>query len=382
MSRIEIGESAKDLIYLVSCAANSEKPDSQRCAAMDTEAVLKAAKLQMLSVAAACALEQAVALSPSWQNAKGSAVRRQILYEAARAEVLRELEKNGIWYLPLKGCVIKSLYPRPMMREMADNDVLCDAEKMAEIRDIMLRLGYTCESYEKDNHDVYEKNGLSFELHRSLFISLSSSVFTSYYGMVKDRLVRDEDKQYGYHMTDEDFYIHLISHMYKHYSHAGVGLRALLDVYIYNREKGSSLDRAYLETELKKLSLDGFERDMRPLAEKVFTLQPLSDEEQGELAYFIDSNCFGLSDTYFAHRLRNDDSRKAKAGYLFRRIFPDSDYLELSCPVVYRHRILYPFMVVYRAGKGLFTRPGKLFWEFKRVRNFRSEDFRGDHHTK
>ena len=312
MSRIEIGESAKDLIYLVSCAANSEKPDPQRCAAMDTEAVLKAAKLQMLSVAAACALEQAVALSPSWQNAKGSAVRRQILYEAARAEVLRELEKNGIWYLPLKGCVIKSLYPRPMMREMADNDVLCDAEKMAEIRDIMLRLGYTCESYE----------------------------------------IRDEDKQYGYHMTDEDFYIHLISHMYKHYSHAGVGLRALLDVYIYNREKGSSLDRAYLETELKKLSLDGFERDMRPLAEKVFTLQPLSDEEQGELAYFIDSNCFGLSDTYFAHRLRNDDSRKAKAGYLFRRIFPDSDY------------------------------PGKLFREFKRVRNFRSEDFRGDHHTK
>ena len=121
---------------------------------------------------------------------------------------------------------------------------------------------------------------------------------------------------------------------------------------------------------------------MRPLAEKVFTLQPLSDEEQGELAYFIDSNCFGFSDTYFAHRLRNDDSRKAKAGYLFKRIFPDSDYLELYCPVVYRHRILYPFMVVYRAGKGLFTRPGKLFREFKRVRNFRSEDFRGDHHTK
>ncbi|MBQ4193481.1 MAG: nucleotidyltransferase family protein, partial [Clostridia bacterium] len=85
-----------------------------------------------------------------------------ILFNAARDDVLRELERNGIWYLPLKGIILKNEYPISALREMSDNDILCDGEKMEQVRSVMISLGYKNTEFGKDNHDVYKKKQLSF----------------------------------------------------------------------------------------------------------------------------------------------------------------------------------------------------------------------------
>ena len=97
MSQNDNNANAKDLLYLVSCAVNEDKPSPERCAAMDMDAVLELAKHHMLSAAAAFALEKTMALPASWKDAKATAIRRLILFDSERARVTRALEENGIW---------------------------------------------------------------------------------------------------------------------------------------------------------------------------------------------------------------------------------------------------------------------------------------------
>ena len=62
-----------------------------------------------------------------------------------------------------------------------------------------------------------------------------------------------------YHFTPEDFYVYLVAHEYKHYVRGGTGLRSLLDVYVFLRRMGDSLDRDYIRRETDKLNITEFE---------------------------------------------------------------------------------------------------------------------------
>ena len=353
MNQSEEIKNSMDLIYLVSCAVNKITPDAQRCAEMDDAAVFSLANRHMLSAAAACALEKVMPLPQHWLNAKGNSKRRMVIYQVERTKILQQLDKCGIWYLPLKGIILKDMYPQAEMREMSDNDILCDATKMSEVRKIMNSLGFKCVEYGKMQHDVYHKKPLSFEMHSNLFNSVELPAAYSYYLTIKERLIKDDDNRCGYHMTDSDLYIYYINHMYKHFSIAGTGLRSLLDVYILNKTKGQSLDRDYLEGELDYFGIREYEAKTRILAEKVFSLQPLTDSDKEELAFFTNAGSYGTTTNLIANILENNDSEKAKLRYTLRRIFPDEDHLKLYEPVVYRHRVLYPFLVVYRPFRGL-----------------------------
>ncbi|MBQ2536909.1 MAG: nucleotidyltransferase family protein, partial [Ruminococcus sp.] len=121
MSQIEETKTAMDLIYLVSCAVNNVIPDAQRCGEMDDEAVYSLANRHMLSAAAAFALKKVMPLPNHWHNAIGNSMRRLVIYHAERSKILREFDERGIRYLPLKGIILKGIYPKPEMREMSDN---------------------------------------------------------------------------------------------------------------------------------------------------------------------------------------------------------------------------------------------------------------------
>lgn len=121
---------------------------------------------------------------------------------------------------------------------------------------------------------------------RTLFDKKEIPKFYSYYYNVKDRLVKDEGSEFGYHMTPDDSYIYLLCHMYKHYLYVGTGLRSLMDIYLFNKRYSDELDMEYISRELEKLELLKFEKNTRSFAEKVFTGQPLLQEEQKELDGF------------------------------------------------------------------------------------------------
>lgn len=88
-----------------------------------------------------------------------------------------------------------------------------------------------------------------------LFGSISNERICSYYRDVKNRLKTACGKQYELRFSDEDFYVYMIAHEYKHYSGGGTGLRSLLDTYVYCLKKGKTLDWDYISGEIEKLGI-------------------------------------------------------------------------------------------------------------------------------
>lgn len=369
-------KTTEDLLYLVSCAVNEKQPDAARCAAMDLPAVFELAHNQMLACTAAFALKRVMPLDAAWEAEQGNVMRRQILYRAEKNRVLQTLEDNGVWYMPLKGIVIRECYPNETMREMVDQDILFDAGKADLVRSLMESIGYTCEEFdvEAHAHDVYHKPPVyCFEMHRTLMNHYADYALFDYYRKKENLLKKDSGNRFGYHMSNEDFYIYLICHMFKHYAGAGIGLRALVDIRVYLRRYGDELDRAYLAEELAKLKLVGFESKMRGLACKIFSGQPLSEEEERELYGMAESDSHGSARHQMANRLGNRDSAGAKFRYVLNRVFPPPDSLRVLHPVVYRYKVLYPFFVIGRPVAGLVKHPKRLLREFGSLVRYKSD---------
>ena len=272
----------------------------------DYEALFLAAERHRLTAAACSALERTglMARCPlqtagRFQQKKVRSIRKTMLMDAERETLLDFFEKSGIWYLPLKGVVLNGLYPQYGTRQFADNDILFDGARWREVRDFMKSLGYNAESVGKGAHDAYHKPPIySFALHRRLFADGGSPFLTaaaSYYGDVKERLVKDAENRFGRHFRDEDFYVCFLAHSYDLWNGGGAGLRTVLDVYLYRRARGD-MEEGYIADELEKLGLTGFEALFRALGEKLFGSAPrpgFTREEQQALARLERSGVHG-----------------------------------------------------------------------------------------
>ncbi len=370
-----ISKNSEDFIYLLTCAVNGEVPDKTRCEQIDLDKLYKLASFHSLLSMTSFVLGQVIKLPENYFQAEKQAIRNQALYNIERSKILSEFEKNGIWYMPLKGIVLKDLYPKSSLREMVDNDILCDGSKMAEVKKIMESRGYYCKYYGKSHHDVYTKQPyLAFEMHSALFNEKKEKLYFSYYKNVREKLVKDENNSFGYHFTNEDFYIFLLCHFRMHYDMAGTGLRSLLDVYVFNKKYYDSLNLDYLSAELEKLKLKDFEQNVRSLSNKLYNGEKLNEDEQKSVEYYLSSGSRGTNINLIYSKLNFDDSKKAKRKYLFRRVFPSYDKLKEKNQALEKHKILYPAFLVFRPVKGVFSHPKKILREFKIIKNYKNEE--------
>lgn len=369
----DFSETARTLVYLLSCAVN------------DTECSLDGEKINLydlyllaknhgLCSVTAFALESAGIRERQFEQAKLKAKRKLGLFDIERTKLFERLNEAGIWYLPLKGIVLKDCYPRYGMREMTDNDILCDGSRMAEVRQVMESLGYRCESYGEWNHDIYQKPPvLEFEMHHSLFAENNTPVLAEYYAGVFERLVLQSGCEYAF--TDEDFYIYMLAHTYKHYSNYGTGLRSLLDIYVY-LSSHAKLDFDYIGKELEKLRIFEFEKRSRALALKLFRLRPLDEPDAELLSHYLYSTTYGSVQrgeyNQLTRELDGKDTKPAKAKYLFDRVFIRGPLLEKKYPFYSRHKFLLPLLYIYRPFKGLLKHPKKIAHEVGNVMKYRS----------
>ena len=369
----DYSKTARTLIYLLSCAV-SEKECELKSDEIDFDGLYSLAKRHSLCSAAAFALESAGINEPRFTQAKVKAKRKLALFDIERVKIYQKLNDAGIWFAPLKGIVLKDSYPRYGMREMSDNDILCDSSKMAEVREIMESLGFICSNYGEWHHDNYQKPPtLDFEMHHTLFQTDDSPAFQSYYLDVFDKLVHKSGCEYAF--KDEDFYIYILAHMYKHFSHNGTGLRSLLDIHVY-LQSHPDFDFDYIGRELEKLQLLDFAQRARGLAVKLFGLQKLSEEDLELLPMFLDSSLYGSVEqgeyNHLTRQLDGKDSKRVKIKYFFDRIFLHGESLERSYPFFARHKWLLPALYVYRLFKSLFTRPKGILRETKNVVKYHS----------
>ena len=258
---------AASLITLAAMAANQYNPDQLTIKSLDLDELYMVSKHHQMTAIAAYALASAGISDSRFIEDQAKAIRKNIILDNDRRDILAAFEDAHIWYMPLKGIVMKNYYPEIGMRQMSDNDILFDASRAEEVRNIMEGLGFTTIHFGEGHQDDYQKPPVShFEMHRMLFAPTADILFYEYYRDIEKKLI--VGKGYERYFSNEDFYIYMITHEYKHFTWNGTGLRSLLDTYVYLKKFRDTMDWNYIESEIRKLGVSEFEKKNRELAIK------------------------------------------------------------------------------------------------------------------
>ena len=263
---------------------------------------------------------------------------------AALKTLFHTFEAYGIDYLPLKGTILKPLYPKPELRAMGDSDILIRMEQYDRLVPIMQELGY-CFVKETD-HELHWKSGaLHVELHKRLIPSYNLD-YDAYYG---DGWQLAKNRQGHFcSMSDEDAFTYIFSHYAKHYRDGGIGCRHVTDLWVWRRTH-PDMDEGYIRGEMEKLQLDVFYGNTLRLMEVWF-----ADAEPDEVSSFMTeyiflSGNFGLKENHAlsggVKAMTNATSRKREwFNQLWYALFPGREIMQKQYPVLNRHPWLMPLL--------------------------------------
>lgn len=300
--------------------------------------------------------------------------KNQILDMVQQAEseaIIKDVTDAGIDILPLKGAVMKTLYPRPEFRQMGDLDYLVASEDIDKITPILENLGYDATDVGLDaSHDVYNKLPyMEVEVHRRLLPPTEENHWHT--DGIWERLVKDEDNHHLLHMTLEDYYLFHLLHFEKHYSMGGSGIRSIIDQYYLVKNYGDKLDRDYINEILPKMNYVEFEKMCKDLAEAWFDEGEMTKEIEEPAEFIINSGVFGTFEQYqkwsYEHYQR-EQGIKGKKGYFFRRMFMERERMEYIYPSLKNHSWLLPFLWVHRLFKAVLFNRGRVKMEMDNFR--------------
>ena len=365
----------RQVIYALGCALHGISPTELSDA--DLGQILSAAGQMGVEAMVCSSLEKIGRLDAKGREILLSSIRRAVLFKSELSRVCAALSDANIRHARLKGAVIEDLYPSVGMRRMTDIDLLTSAESRSVVREVMLSLGYEATEYGHGCHDVYMKAPVfNFEIHQTLFSSTESRVLAEYFDNALDRAASAEGSELRF--STEDQYLYVKAHEYKHYTLGGIGIRGLVDTYVYNRAH-ADMDRNYLDRELSQIGILDFERQSVTLAQKLLSPEgcrgflrgelPLTDGESEMLRYYLGSGVFGNMQNKVDNMIAREGGRFASLKYVFHRVFPPLEWYETYAPFYYKHRALIPFFVIKRGIVKVVRAPGRIISELKKVKN-------------
>ena len=181
-----------------------------------------------------------------WSKRKNLNSAKTIVEQYERDAIYKLFSDNGIHFLPLKGLLIKSMYPSPEYRQMADLDILVFPEQMEQAGKLLIDSGYQCVHSGEGHHDSYSKPPyVTVELHHEL-VDKSQPLYNEYYKDVWTKAQRVPGREYEYQLSWTDFYIFMIVHFAKHYYGGGSGIRSIMDIYVFLEKHRINLDEAHI----------------------------------------------------------------------------------------------------------------------------------------
>ena len=295
------------------------------------------------------------------------AINEQQMY--ALKEIFSAFDKEKIDYLPIKGILLKQLYPKPEMRSMSDMDILIRYEDYLEkIIPVMKNLGFE-EGRVSDNELVWNKPMICIELHRRLIPSYNKDYY-AYYGDGWRLAKLCSGSRYS--MTDEDQMIYLFTHFAKHYRDSGIGIRHMVELWVF-RSHCKNLDDEYIKAELKKLQLYNFYENI------IYTLKVwFEQKENNEVSDFItqiifNSGVYGtrethvLSDALKLSKIKGQKNKLQKAK-LITEIFPPYNYMKRRYTVLDNNSWLLPALWLVRLVDAVFFRRKNVSTKFSKIK--------------
>ena len=263
-------------------------------------------------------------------------------------EIFGAFDKANIDYMPLKGTLLKNLYRKPEMRLMGDADILIKTNQNKDIKPIMESLGFSF-TVESDHELIWKQKGVNIELHKRLIPSYNKDFYAYFGDGWKLAKIKEGTK---YLMTNEDQMIYLFTHYAKHYRHAGIGIRHIVDLWVY-RKNTPTLDEDYIKTELTKLNLYEFYLNTIKTLDVWFEGKEADNISDFITQIIFNSGVFGtkealiLSEAVRISKSHGDAQNVQKSKYL-RLIFPSFAAMSQKYPFLKKVPFLLPLMWVVR----------------------------------
>lgn len=311
----------------------------------------------VLQGAYVCGLPMATEQMQQYQKQYFRILHHSQLQTRALKQVFAAFEENEIDYLPLKGCVLKDLYPQPEMRMMGDADVLIRMEQYPKICRILESLGFV--PGKESHHELpWKRSDLYLELHKSL-VPETEKEFYKYFGIGWQKAVLQQGHRYM--LGAEDAFLFLFTHMAKHYRWRGIGSRQFLDLYVF-RNAHPDMDEDYIESGMERMHLLEFYRNTKKLL-KVWFEEALSDEKSDYMTdYIFSGGNWGLHEnSVYGAQLKMHSGGKAvrhtKRKELWDAVFPSLNRMRYRFPVLQKWPGLYPLFWPVRWLQLIFQTP-------------------------
>lgn len=270
-------------------------------------------------------------------------------------------DDHGIDYLPVKGTVMKALYPDPVFRWMSDSDIVIRPEQYETISEILKEKGYVF--LLETNHELtWQKAEFVIEFHRTIFDSDYSTYFQYFRDVFQNAVCREGTHRFEMNATDE--LIYNTAHLAKHCLIGGTRLRSLIDLYYFLQNK--TIDEKRLKDELDQVNLYPFFelvrdtviswfRDGNPDPKGELLLRTIFQESQEmndskKFAYYASLDSKGGKDL----------SSATKAGTFLRRVFVPYKILQKKYPTLGKAPVLLPFFWVRRGFEVVFFQKDRL----------------------
>ena len=273
--------------------------------------------------------------------------------------IARELydlfDRERFSYMPVKGLLLRELYPAREMRLMGDLDILIKLDEYPRIRELLLERGYI-EKLESDHELIWHKNGVMIELHKRLIPSYNKD----YYAVFGDGW------QLGkictgtrYSMTNEDQMVYQLVHFAKHYRDGGIGLRHMVDLYLLRRSK-PGLDEAEIAKALEELQLLDFYQNIFHTLDVWFAGKPSDGISELITKTVFGAGLFGSRENHILSEgvkiQKKSGKQNARGEKVRHAVFLPYKHMCLRYAVLERLPILLPFMWVVRWVDALVNR--------------------------
>ena len=262
--------------------------------------------------------------------------------------------KAGIKHCFLKGTKVSKFYDNPDMRFMLDMDVFIEPGKAEDAKKILLERGYEYQNFEDAKDAGYIKRPfLNFELHKELKYDYDKGY--DYYKGAFERMVISENGC-TMNMTDEDFYVYILSHSAHHFESAGTGIRSVVDHYYLSKKLKPECDSGILQKSFEETGLTIFNAKMDELVECWFGDKPFNDAVNETTEYIILSGVFGTDTNYYLSGIIRGEYTEKKSSYFLTRLFLPMHLMKKRYPVLKKLPFLLPIMWVVRIFSSISNR--------------------------
>ena len=285
---------------------------------------------------------------------------KQIVADDYLVKIIDALQNANISFIILKGIILAELYPNPEYRYSADADIHIDTNDLEAVQKIMTDMGYEHKFSNTIRYDYsYLLNGVHIEIHTRMFED-----FYDKHGKVLREYELDSMSHTKKHnilgkeilsLQPNEFLIHNICHMTKHFVDSGINLRHLMDISIYVNSYIEQLDVGYIMTFFKKMKMTQFVEYTFCVCSQYLGMTEINAIERNRidklvldefLSDFLEHTSESHTDisktsTFLAYY--NDDKSIVKG-----RLIPSRDILSAKYKYAKKHKWLLPIAWVHR----------------------------------